>query len=246
MKIKILYSHYNISGTDYKARPKWFDYEKCFVNFITTIWSNSLEYPQKLRNDVELHVIYDTTRGGIDQNWLHKYNNIIGLQIHEIKGGSMFGAAKEMYRISKELSEDMEGDDLFYFMENDYLHVEGWVEEVKTLYSEFKGLNYVTLYDHNDKYIHMHLYEDLVSKIFASSTRHWRTVPNTCGSYIVPKKLFIEDYDIHSGLEGDANKWAWLSENRNRFLLSPLPGLSTHCMDTLMSPTIDWEKINNK
>ena len=26
--IKILYSHLNVSGTDYKMRPQWFDFEK--------------------------------------------------------------------------------------------------------------------------------------------------------------------------------------------------------------------------
>ena len=41
-------------------------------------------------------------------------------------------------------------------------------------------------------------------------------------------------------------KQAFLNEAKERVILSPLPGLSTHCMDGLMSPTIDWEKINNQ
>ena len=236
MKIKILYSHYNTQDNDGKYRPSWFSYEKCFQNFNKT---TQLHHP----NSVDLHIIYDTTRGGIEQNWLNKYKNN-PITIHEITGGSNGGAAKEMYKIAKELSEDMEDGDLFYFMENDYLHVNGWVDEVKTLFSTFNGLNYVSLYDHNDKYTWMHLYENLTSKIFVTETRHWRTVPNTCGSYLCTKKLFLEDYDIHLGLEGDANRWLWLEQNRGRFLLSPLPGLNTHCMETLLSPTIDWKKIN--
>jgi hypothetical protein len=36
----------------------------------------------------------------------------------------------------------------------------------------------------------------------------------------------------------------WLNENKGRFVLTPMPGLSTHCMDFLMSPIIDWKKIN--
>jgi len=113
MKIKILYSHYNTSINNLKARPKWFDYEKCFNNFSYTIGGEE---------DIELHVIYDITRGGVQQNWIKDFTNCV---IHEIRGGSMFGAAKEMYRIAKELSENMEDDDLFYFMENDYLHLNG-------------------------------------------------------------------------------------------------------------------------
>lgn len=240
MKIKILYSHIHTPGDiDFKYRPNWFSYEKCFKNFLSTIPNTS---------DIELHIIYDETRGNLRQNWLWKYASIIPNKItfiHEIKGGSMMGAAKEMYLIAKELSEDMEDNDLFYFVENDYLHVDGWVDKVKELFSTFQGLNYVSLYDHGDKYTWMHLYENLTSKIFATNTHHWRTVPNTCGSYVCTKKLFLEDYDIHSGLEGDANKWLWLEQNRGRFLLSPIPSLSTHCMETLLAPTIDWKKIND-
>ena len=44
MKIRIFYRHYNISGRDFKGRPNWFDYEKCFVNLLNTI---------KGRDDVE-------------------------------------------------------------------------------------------------------------------------------------------------------------------------------------------------
>ena len=42
---------------------------------------------------------------------------------------------------------------------------------------------------------------------------------------------------------GDHNKWVYLQEHKSRFLLSPIPGLSTHCMDGLLSPTIEWNKI---
>jgi len=256
MKIKILYSHYNTNqDLCVKYRPFWFSYEKCFKNFLKTI-----EFIPKEFCEIEFHVIYDETRGKIEQNWIKNYsyinnktNPIIDkkfniINYHVIQGGSMFGAAKEMYRIAKELSEDMEDNDLFYFVENDYLHLPKWVSEIKNLFSTF-NLNggYVSTYDHGDKYTWMHLYENLTSKIFATSTRHFRTVPNTCGTYLCNKKLFLEDYDVHSGLEGDANKWAWLAENRGRFLLSPVPSLSTHCVDEeLLAPTIDWKKISDQ
>lgn len=246
MKIKILYSHLNVSGHDGKYRPQWFDFEKCFKNLLSTLYDKEkINYTNHIQEGVELHVIYDKTRGGIEQNWIIEYCKYPQIHFHEVVGGSMFGAAKEMFRVAKELSEDMKEDDLFYFMENDYLHVEGWVDKVKELFSTFNGLNYVTLYDHNDKYTWMHLYENLTSKIFATETHHWRTVPNTCGTYLVNKKIFLEDYDSRTTIEGDANYWAWLAENKDRFIISALPGLSTHCMETLLSPTIDWKKINN-
>jgi hypothetical protein len=89
------------------------------------------------------------------------------------------------------------------------------------------------------------MYDDLISKVYVTDTHHWRTTPSTCGSFVMSKKAFEEDYDVLSTMEGDHHKFLWLNENRNRFVLSPIPGLSTHCMEGLLSPTIDWKQINN-
>lgn len=231
MKIHIFYSHYNVEGKGYKYRPFWFDYELCFKNFLSTIKDKNVDF----------HLVMD---GKVDNNWIGKYKQHYIL--HEIEGGSMEKAAITMYNIVKSMGNKIADNDLIYFLENDYLHVNGWVDKVTDLFKTFNGLNYISLYDHNDKYTWMHLYEDLVSKIFTTSTHHWRTVPNTCGSYICTKKLFLEDYDVQTTVIGDANKWLHLEQTKGRFMLSALPGLSTHCMDTLLSPTIDWEKINNE
>jgi hypothetical protein len=234
MKIKILYSHLNVTKTDFKARPKWFDFERCFQNLLRTTVGHY--------HELEIHVIYDTTRGGIEQNWINKRRHYPHLQFHEIQGGSMEVAAIGMYKIAKELSLQMEDDDIFYFLENDYLHVDKWVEKVKALFSEFDGLNYISLYDHNDKYF-LPQYNDLISKIIVTSNHHWRTTPSTCGSYLCNKKTFLEDYDIHTKVMGDHNKWMLLGD-QGRFVISAIPGLSTHCMEGLMSPAINWEEFN--
>lgn len=233
MKIKVLYSHLNVTGTDYKGRPSWFDFEECFKNFLKTIekWES-----------VTLHVVFDTSRGHLEDNWIFKYQqeNII---FHEIEGGSMDKAAMEMYKIAKELSEDMNEDDLFMFQENDY-KFQDWVSDIHALYRYFGDqLNYVSLYDHADKYM-SNVYPDLVSKIVTTSFRHWRTTPSTCGSYICTKKIFLEDYEIHTNVIGDHNKWVYLNQEKGRFLLTPIPSLSTHCMDGLLSPCINWDLKN--
>lgn len=230
MNIHVFYSHLNVQGTDYKIRPSWFDFEKCFQNFLSTI---------KGKDNIKFHVIMD---GNIDSNWVSKYkDSFIG---HEIQGGTMEKAAIEMYRIALSLLDEMGDKDLIYFLENDYLHIDGWDKHVLDVYQSFEGLNYITLYDHLDKYFNP-LYDDLVSKIFVSNTCHWRTTPSTCGSYIVPKNIFAEDYINHTTIIGDHNKWLAINEEKGRFILSPLPGLSTHCMEGLLTPTINWKKIND-
>jgi hypothetical protein len=233
MKIHIFYSHYNVEGKGYKYRPSWFDYESCFKNFLSTI---------KDKN-IDLHLVMD---GKVDNNWIGKYRQHYIL--HEIEGGSNEKAVKTMYNIVKSIGDNIANNDLIYFVENDYLHVDGWVEKIINLFSIYNNLDYVSLYDHGDKYFHSN-YDDLVSKIFISSTHHWRTIPSTCGSYITTKQTFMEDYDIQIGEiipMGDHYKWLWLNEHKNRFVFTPIPGLSTHCMEGLLSPTINWEQINNQ
>jgi hypothetical protein len=232
MKLHIFYSHYNVTDTDNKGRPNWFNYEKCFINLLNTIED---------KENIELHVVMD---GKIEDNWIKKYKH--KYFSHEIiTTHDMNSVTKGVYSVVKETK--CLDNDLIYILENDYLHVDDWVNKILDIFQTFEGLNYISLYDHGDKYFHPN-YDNLVSKIFVSNYHHWRTIMSTCGSYITIKKIFDEDYNDHIGITvpiGDHNKWIFLSENKGRFILTPIPGLSTHCMEGLMSPTINWKQINN-
>ena len=225
-EIHIFYSHYCVEGKGNKLRPGWFDYEKCFVNLLNTI---------KNKSNIKLNVVMD---GKIENNWIKKYKEFYNL--YEFEGGNTEIVTKAVYKIIKEYQCD--DNDLIYVLENDYLHVNNWSEKIIDLYQSFKGINYISLYDHNDKYF-LQEYEDLVSKIIATDSHHWRTTPSTCGSYIVPKHIFDDDYEIQTTVIGDHIKHVYLNEHKERFILTPVPGLSTHCMETLLTPTIDWKQI---
>jgi len=224
-KINIFYRHYNIQGNDLKNRPNWFDFEKCFLNLLKTIEGKY----------VDLHVIMD---GDIESNFINKYKDKYTL--HTIHARTEYGSYLETYKYIKSLN--LADTDLIYFLENDYLHVDNWVSKIIELFSTYDNLNYVSLYDHGDKYF-LPSYDDLVSKIVTTASHHWRTTPSTCGSYIITKKIFDEDEDINTGGPGDHHKFLYLNESRNRFVLTPIPGLSTHCMEGLLSPTINWKEL---
>jgi hypothetical protein len=228
MKIHIFYRHYNVSpfSLTNPSRPQGFSYEKSFNNLLETIRG----YP-----NVELTVMMD---GNKQNTFLEKYD----VKVYEFKGGSDSTSFFQTVKYAK--NKTINSNDLIYFLENDYLHMFGWIEKVIELFSTFKGLSYVSLYDHNDKYF-LPIYKNLLSQIITTKTHHWRTTPSTCGSFIISKQILDEDYDILSTMEGDHNKFLWLNQNRKRSVITPIPGLSTHCMKDLMSPTIDWEKINN-
>jgi hypothetical protein len=224
MNIHIFYRHYNASSNSSHYRPEGFDYEKCLSNLLDTI---------KNHPNVKLTVMMDGSKQG---TFLENYD----IEVYEFNGGTDAVSFFETVKYAK--NKNIDDNDLVYFLENDYLHVDNWVEKVIDLFSTFQGLNYVSLYDHNDKYF-LPMYDDLVSKIFVTHNHHWRTTPSTCGSFIINKQILDEDFDILSTMVGDHNKFLYLQETKSRFVLTPIPGLSTHCMKGLMSPTINWNQI---
>jgi len=87
------------------------------------------------------------------------------------------------------------------------------------------------------------MYEGLNSKLFVTKTHHWRTAPNTCGTFLLRRKTLIEDLYIWWLEIQDYYLFQTLCINKGRILLTPIPGLATHCMEGYLSPTIDWELV---
>lgn len=226
-KINIFYRHYNTEKNNLssKNRPEWFNYENCFTNLLNTIQNCN----------VKLNVIFD---GEYNNNFIKKYEKYFTL--YKINIGTDMGSFFETCKIIKE--QTLDDDEIIYFLENDYLHDNDWVKKVNEIINnnEYK---YISLYDHLDKYI-FEDYKDLKSKILVTNNHHWRTTPSTCGSFLITKKLFDLDYDILSTHPDDHSKFIRLNKERNRIVLTPIPGLSTHCSYNLLSPTINWKKIN--
>jgi len=227
MTIHIYYRH-TVNNNVNNFRPSWFSYENCFTNLLQTIEGH---------NNIKLTLALD---GDINQDFTKNYQNKFTLFSTNYQSSLL--SYRALLEYIKE--QPMEPTDLIYYLENDYLHTDSWVEKIIELYSTFSNLNYVSLYDHNDKYF-LPMYDDLVSKIITTSSHHWRTTPSTCGSYIISRDIFEKDFDIWANAVGDHNTFLYLTEKKNRFTLTPIPGLSTHCMETLMSPTINWKQINN-
>ena len=177
MKIHIFYRHYNTEKNNKhnKVRPEWFSYEKCFINLLNSIKNHN----------VDLHVVFD---GDYEDNFIKKYYTYFTL--HEINEGTDIGSFFKTFEIIKK--QNIPDYDLIYLLENDYLHTDDWIQKINeiTINNEY---NYISLYDHLDKYI-FDDYNDLKSKIYVTNSHHWRTTPSTCGSFIITKKLLIYSF----------------------------------------------------
>ena len=155
MKIHIYYRH--TSNCIVRNRPNWFSFEKCWGNLLETIEG---------RDNINLTLALD---GNIEKDFTKYYKD--KFKLFPTNYGSSLLSYRDLLKHIQNTK--MDEDDLIYFVENDYLHLDGWVDKVIDLFECYHSLNYVSLYDHNDKY--MPLYDNLASKVITSKTHHWRT-----------------------------------------------------------------------
>jgi hypothetical protein len=87
------------------------------------------------------------------------------------------------------------------------------------------------------------MYAGLRSRICITPTHHWRTVPSTCGTFLIEKSEMMRDYDIWTANLIDYLLFPKLQDERGRVLLTPVPGLATHCMAGYLSPAVDWQAL---
>lgn len=224
-KIKIYARHSfyspNSSSPDRK-RPEWFDKKK--------IWQNFLKVTDF--SICDLTVVYDSHYGDNSSDFFSSDINIV-----KINAGSEASSFLKLLKIIE--SDNLSDETIIYIMEDDYLHRENWYN---VMIEGLEIADYVSLYDHLDKY---QVYPDLKSKIFITKSSHWRTTPSTCNTYATKILTLKKDIEIHEKystnchVSFDGEKFINLGDI-GRTLITPIPGYSTHC-DLLQSPIINWK-----
>ena len=229
--IRIFQRHCNISTQSAnKPRPDWFDREKIFDSFIST-----------LDERVDYTAFHDSGNGNIEDHFLSD---------KDVKKVSMLGgndAQSFLNVLNYVIEQNYDDNDIIYFLEDDYLHKIGWIDILLEGF-EYIGADYYTLYDHPDKY-YLQMYEDLQSKIIATPSVHWRTTPSTTNTYACKLKTLKKHLPIHIKSCDLVEKW---TKDHDKFtelwnagsnLISCIPGYSTHVEGNMLSPTINWSQI---
>jgi hypothetical protein len=229
--IRIFQRHCNFSTQSaHKPRPDWFDREKIFDSFIST-----------LDERVEYTAFHDSGNGNIEDHLIN---------FKDVKKVSMFGgndAQSFLNVLNYVIEQNYDDNDIIYFLEDDYLHKSGWIDILLEGF-EYIGADYYTLYDHPDKY-YLPMYENLQSKIIATPSIHWRTTPSTTNTYACKFKILKQHFNIHVHYCDLIEKW---TKDHDKFtylwnmgsnLVSCVPGYSTHVEGNMLSPATDWNKI---
>jgi hypothetical protein len=216
-----------------RTRPKWFNKMKVFENFKKTLDPKLVNYT----------IVYDEFYGSIDKTFLAKERNV-----EIIKCGSECDSF--LFTLDIIQSRNFDDDTIIYFLEDDYLHRPRWCD----IMLEGFNLNphYLTLYDFD-----FFIESGYLCEIFATPSSHWRAVPATTNTFACRYKTLLEDMELHKKYSIDAIKEEegfhfskdydkfWELQKQKRYLISPMPGWSTHCDANHISPVIDWEKIMN-
>jgi len=132
------------------------------------------------------------------------------------------------------------GDDIVYFVEDDYLHHPEWPQVFPFLESCCDNV-VVFPPDYLDQYRREDLMID--AKIVLGPSRHFRRVSSTTFTYLTKARV-ISLYHAHM-LRACTGADDGLLSQLYRVLpcFSPLPGLSTHMHEGVMSPFVDWQSI---
>jgi len=242
----------NSAPSKNKARPPYFSKEACLTNFV-----RSIQY----RDDVRLAIFLDSVNSpgeSIDNiHWLAQLIDQYDLDVDQISSPLNGGTEANSFRyvldythIAYDYAWDIDHaeEDIIYFVEDDYLHAMGWPDIMMEGFS-IPGIDYVTLYDHNDKYF-LPEYNNLQSKIYRTPSVHWRSTPSTTNTFAAKIGTMLEDKEIHKhfsrpeiSISQDHFKFCTLQQTYNRKLISCIPGYSTHMEPDYMSPTVPWELV---
>jgi hypothetical protein len=129
-----------------------------------------------------------------------------------------------------ELALEEPDDEIVYFCEDDYLHL-GAAPDL--LREGIKRADYVTLYDHPDKYTRYYNGGE-ISKVIKTPSSHWRYTASTCMTFGTKVGTLREDMDIwfDEDLTGgdhphDHHIFTKLHK-KGRRLAVPIPGAACH------------------
>ena len=141
------------------------------------------------------------------------------------------------------------GEDLIFFVEDDYLHFESMLEEMISSYERIASqvnkdifmcpTDYPYLYMNNQK-----------TNILIGNKRHWRTVDQTLCTFLTTKNLINKYWDnfYNNCLDRHDPFEKYINEiYRKEICVSPLKSLSLHLTNINssygLSPFIDYKKL---
>ena len=172
-----------------------------------------------------------------------KYQNKISKQ----KNKETFANLASLLQ-SFEIGKD-NGEELIYFIEDDYLHFEPMLEEMVASYERIASQINKDIFMCPTDYPYLYM-DNVKTNVLIGNKRHWRTVDKTLCTFLTTKNLLDKYWDNfykncldrHDPFEKHLNEIY-----KDEFCISPLKSLSLHLTNINssygLSPFIDYKKL---
>ena len=232
------------------------EYTKRSINSLI----KSIKYFKKKYSNINIKTIIvddnsniknlDTIRKIIDGNNVEvinldysKYRDKISKQKNKETFANL-ASLLQSFEIGKEF-----GEDLIYFVEDDYLHFEPMLEEMVTSYERIASQIKKDIFMCPSDYPYLYM-NNLKTNVLIGSKRHWRTVDRTLCTFMTTKNLLNKYWDNfykncqdrHDPFEKYLNEIYF-----NEICISPIKSLSLHLTNINssygLSPFIDYKKL---
>ena len=218
---------YRISDNSYsklKISNKYY----CFDNFISC-------FP-----DGELHIVADN----VNKNTAEMLESLCNdcLRKFEFHKTQLGNAGSLIYTIK----EAAKSDDIVYLVEDDYLH-DGRQNLAPIIAEGLERVDYVTLFDHPDKYESEYGYGE-ICKCFKTPSTHWRTTISTCMTFATTGKTLREDLKVWERYTADNHPHdhqIFTELSNYRKLGVCIPGLAFHTDITYQIQKNNFDLIDN-
>jgi len=190
----------------------------------------------------------------VSDNLKSEIERVYGGKAHLVQvghGAGTFNIALD-HAIGKTGILSVSDDEIIYFLEDDYLHKEGSQRIIEDGFE--LGMDYVTLYDHPDKYLNPieggNPYCEgraEFTRVYLGNNSHFKLTNSSTMTFAAKVKTLKEDEGVmRSWTNGthphDFQMFQEINK-KGRRLVSPLPGYSTHGETRWLTPLTNWENI---
>ena len=172
-----------------------------------------------------------------------KFKSVIKAQKNK-ETFSNLASLKESFEIGKD-----RGNDLIFFLEDDYLHFESMVEEMIISFERISSQIGEDIFMCPSDYPYLYMNNEMTN-ILIGNKRHWRTIKQTLCTFLTSKKLLNKHWhhfektceDRHDPFEKYLNEIY-----EKEICISPIKSLSLHLTNVNssygLSPFIDFKKL---
>mgnify|MGYP000225652381 CR=1 FL=1 len=238
---------YRISNNSYAKDKLWAENNKeiCLMNMFMTFG---------IHDDVDITIIKDNVTDPHTVEFINRmvqiYNTTYNKQV-TLLDTSLGNAQSFWYAYEYALSNFTDLNDVVYLLEDDYFHLMG---SYHSLMSGIERSDYVSLYDHPDKYKNRSdggdnpfiEYGGEVTRVILTATDHWKLTNSTTMTFAAKIKTLKADQDVwkrHTSNGNHPNDFGAFIELRGigRSVITPIPGMSTHTELNYLTPLISYQ-----